>query len=170
MFFSNAVYLDEEFHFHAGGFSVENGRFASFSTNRGGEDCNGCYVFPGLIDIHLHGNSGVEFSNCEEKALHVASRYLAVHGITSFALTTLTMPPESIRKTCQTAKAFYDNGSPFSALRGITLEGPFLSSKKKGAQDERFLRMPDSQLLKDFDNASGHLIKIVCIAPELAGA
>ena len=42
-------------------------------------------VLPGLVDIHTHGNSGYDFSDGSPEGLYVMGKYLAAHGITSFA-------------------------------------------------------------------------------------
>ena len=57
MKFKNAVIYRDDFTFKMGGFTVNNGMFESFEDDSEGTDLKGAYVIPGLIDIHLHGNS-----------------------------------------------------------------------------------------------------------------
>lgn len=57
-----------------------------------------------------------------------------------------------------------------NALRGIHLEGPFLSPLYKGAMPEQFLLAPDYDLFMRFQDAAHGLIKVVTISPELDGA
>ena len=53
---------------------------------------------------------------------------------------------------------------------GINLEGPFLSSSKRGSQAECNLLAPDAALFHQLNAASGGRIKLVTVAPELPGA
>ncbi|MDQ0886697.1 N-acetylglucosamine-6-phosphate deacetylase [Paenibacillus sp. V4I9] len=49
------------------------------------------------------------------------------------------------------------------------LEGPYLNPKRKGMQNERFLRHPNLTEMKEIFNEADGLIKMVTIAPELPG-
>ena len=55
-------------------------------------------------------------------------------------------------------------------LRGIQMEGPYFSYKKRGAQNPDFLKTPDFEGFKKLYEDCGGLIRIVDIAPELEGA
>ncbi len=50
-------------------------------------------------------------------------------------------------------------------MLGFHAEGPYISKKYKGAQDERFIRRPDIAEFEGLPN-----IKIVTVAPEVEGA
>jgi len=50
------------------------------------------------------------------------------------------------------------------------MEGPYLSEKKKGAQNAAYLHKPDLEMFERLDNLSGNKFKIVSIAPEVEGA
>ena len=50
------------------------------------------------------------------------------------------------------------------------MEGPFFSEKKKGAQNAAYLRKPDWEAFEKLYEASGGLIRLVDLAPELEGA
>ena len=54
-------------------------------------DAKGCYVSPGFIDLHVHGCSGADTMDEDEKALNTISMGLAATGVTSFLPTTMTM-------------------------------------------------------------------------------
>jgi N-acetylglucosamine-6-phosphate deacetylase len=55
-------------------------------------------------------------------------------------------------------------------LQGIFLEGPFFTEKHKGAQNSAYLIDPSAQLLDDWQEAAGGLIRKSAFAPERAGA
>ena len=80
--------------FVRGGFSVENGRFAHVLEDVPGpaEDLDGALVIPGLVDIHVHGCAGADFSDGDYAGLVRMARYLARRGVTSFAPASMTLP------------------------------------------------------------------------------
>ena len=72
MFYKNAKIYTEDFRFHLGAFSVENGRFQEVLAENvpaDAVDLGGDYVIPGLIDVHSHGNSGADFSDGDMEGL-----------------------------------------------------------------------------------------------------
>lgn len=173
MRYENAMVFGPDFRFHKGGFSVENGRFSAMlaASDEAGEDLGGAYVIPGLIDIHNHGNSGCDFSDGDAKGLRKIARYLAQHGVTSFAPASMTLPEEQLARAYRTAADFVREAPQGHAvLRGIQMEGPFFSEKKKGAQNGAYLRAPDFELFTRLNKAANGLIKIADVAPELPGA
>ena len=52
---------------------------------------------------------------------------------------------------------------------GIHMEGPFLSSAKKGAQDDKFIVNPEVTMFKELNEACNNMIKIITMAPECDG-
>ena len=173
MRYENARVFGPDFRFHQGGFAVENGRFSCVleAGNGAGEDLGGAYVIPGLIDIHNHGNSGHDFSDGDAEGLKILARYLAKNGITSFAPASMTLPEEQLRAAYVTAAAFAKQQPEGAAvLRGIHMEGPFFSEKKKGAQNGAYLVPPDYEMFLRLNEAAQGLIKITDVAPELPGA
>ncbi len=171
MKFKNAVIFHDDFVFRAGGFAVNDGVFQSFNEDKEGEDLQGDYVIPGLIDVHFHGNSGEDFSATTLEGLTKIAGYLAEHGITSFAPASMTLPEATLQKAYENAARFRD-GQPAGIARilGINMEGPYFSHEKKGAQAEEHLMLPDYAMFERLYQASAGLLKIVCIAPELPGA
>ncbi|MEA4869167.1 MAG: N-acetylglucosamine-6-phosphate deacetylase [Christensenella sp.] len=173
MRYQNARVFGPDFRFHQGGFAVENGRFLHVleAGDVAGEDLGGAYVIPGLIDIHNHGNSGHDFSDGDAAGLRTLARYLAKNGITSFAPASMTLPEEQLRAAYAIAAAFAGEQPEGAAvLRGIHMEGPFFSEKKKGAQNGAYLVPPDYEMFRRLNKAAGGLIKITDVAPELPGA
>ena len=131
----------------------------------------GRLVIPGLVDIHTHGNSGFDFSDGSREGLDEIGKYLAAHGVTSFAPTSMTLPYEKLEAAFRTA-AEYRNDRPADGARviGIHMEGPFLSEKKKGAQNRNYLKRPDAEMFFRLQEVCGHAVCIVDVAPELEGA
>lgn len=159
--------------FVRGGFSVENGRFAHVLEDVPGpaEDLDGALVIPGLVDIHVHGCAGADFSDGDYAGLVRMARYLARQGVTSFAPASMTLPYDALDKAFHAAARLRREGLADGArLMGIQMEGPFLSREKRGSQNPAYLRLPDwDRFLRLYDAAEG-LLRIVDVAPELPGA
>lgn len=185
MKFVNSKLYGEDFIFHEGVFYVKDGHFeeiyisgqnqsgamSSLAEDESTIDLQGNLVIPGLIDVHFHGNYGVDFSEGDDEGLITIARYLAQNGITSFSPASLTLPPETLFKAYGTALQFYkEHPEGTAALRGITMEGPFFSMEKRGAQAPEYLLNPDAKLFSELQEAAEGLIRIACVAPELPGA
>ena len=173
MQFKNAMIYTEDFRFVHGAFSVEEGKFAHVleETDEEAIDLQGAYVIPGLIDVHNHGNSGADFSDGDDAGLRKMAEYLGKNGVTSFAPASMTLPYEVLEKAFATARRLVDEAPEgIAVLRGIQMEGPFFSEKKKGAQNGAYLRNPDFEAFNALNEGCGGLVKIVDVAPELEGA
>ena len=174
MFYKNARIYCSDFQFRNGAFEVVDGKFASVLPECVPEDAidlQGATVIPGLIDVHVHGNSGADFSDGDYEGLKAMAAYFAKCGITSFAPASMTLPYEILEKAFGNARRLVDeNIEGLSVLRGIQMEGPYFSYKKRGAQNADYLKEPDFEGFKALQEGCGNLVRIVDIAPELPGA
>lgn len=133
-------------------------------------DAEGCIVAPGFIECHIHGALLHDFCEGTQEANKAISAYLASAGITSYLCTTMAMPPDVLRGIAKSASHFMDSPLPKHAvMRGINLEGPFISKEKKGAMQEKFLMEPNIELLRELNEISGGRIVFADVAPELPG-
>ena len=134
-------------------------------------DGSGCYLIPGLVDVHFHGCAGYDFSDCDIDGLKKIGRYELRNGVTSICPASMTFPEDKLLSICQKAlKYSKDEDSTISRLCGINLEGPFISMEKRGAQNPEYINKPDAEMFRRLQEASGNLIKLVTIAPEVDGA
>ncbi len=131
-------------------------------------DATGLYAIPGLTDIHFHGCAGYDFCDGTREAFDAIATYEAAHGTMTICPATMSLPEEALADICRNSLG-YEN-SAGADLVGIHMEGPYLSVKKKGAQNEAYLRKPDLAMYHRLNTLAGNLFKIVSIAPEEAGA
>ncbi len=123
-------------------------------------------VLPGFVDIHTHGAGGYYFSALKPEDISIAISTHASHGTTSMLASLVTEPLESLLKQVTALVPFIGT----SPIKGIHLEGPYLSHSHCGAHDSALLRTPNIAELEQLIAASNGSIRMVTLAPELAGA
>jgi N-acetylglucosamine-6-phosphate deacetylase len=181
MLFKNGTILDNNFKFVIGDVRIQGDKIVEIGKNLATKDheitdINGKLLIPGLIDIHIHGAGGVDYSTADYEGIKNMANFLGSIGVTSFLATSMALPAEELEKTyALTAKYIEleekdsEEGSAISKLLGIHMEGPYFSFEKRGAQDENYLSNPDYKEFLEILKASQASIKIVSIAPELPG-
>lgn len=133
-------------------------------------DAAGCWVIPGLTDVHFHGCRGADLSDGDGAGLQIMAEYELSRGVTQICPAGMTLPEDRLMKVCGTAAAHRREGRPGADLVGVNLEGPFLSRAKKGAQNGDWLHAPDAAMLRRLMDMAQGLVKLVSVAPEEPGA
>lgn len=134
-------------------------------------DASGCYVLPGLTDIHFHGCNGHDFCEGNEKAFASIATFALSKGVTSICPATMTLPEDELSRILRAAAHFsVSHTYGMADLIGIHMEGPFINPNKKGAQNAAFISSPCIFQLKKWQTDAQGLIKLVSLAPELTGA
>jgi len=174
MFYKNARIFTGDFEFRTGAFEVVDGKFGAILPEHvpaDAVDLGGATVIPGMIEVHSHGNSGYDFSDGDYDGLVKMAEYFLRCGVTSFAPASMTLPYDVLEKAFAAAKKIaQEKPEGCSVLRGIQMEGPYFSYKKRGAQNADYLKGPDFEGFKKLYDDCGGLVRIVDIAPELPGA
>lgn len=174
MFYKNARIFCSDFQFHLGAFEVRDGRFGAVLPDCVPEDAvdlQGATVIPGLIDVHSHGCVGADFSDGDYEGLKAMAKAYASWGVTSFAPASMTLPYDVLEKAFANARLLAgERPEGLAVLRGIQMEGPYFSYKKRGAQNADYLKEPDFESFRKLYEGCDGLIRIVDVAPELPGA
>lgn len=134
------------------------------------------YILPGLVDIHFHGCAGYDFCDGTAEAVRAIASYEMTHGTTTICPATMTLSEEQLLEICAAGAAAAETevlpeGIPVKdVLRGIYLEGPFISMEKKGAQNPAYIHKPDLAMLRKLQQAAKGMIRMAVVAPEEEGA
>ena len=146
---------------------IQDGQIQELGPRLGAElsiDAAGCYVLPGLIDLHTHGI-------CTESAQHGSlseyARIEASHGTTTFYPTLFGPPGESAEQMTR-HRQVTDDLALLPQIGGFRLESPYLARTGAGVSKDLVPITPETtQMLLE---AGGGHIRIWDISPDLPGA
>ena len=130
-------------------------------------DAAGMYLSAGFCDTHTHGYMGCNYTQASAEDMAEAMRRLPSTGVTSVLPTIMTSPADVMLRACQTVlKVMADDSIIGARPLGAHLEGPYISMLKRGAQDPRYIGMPDTAELDDLKD----VVRVMTLAPELPHA
>ena len=170
MIIKNGMVFNQNFKFEKSTVFIESGEIVDCAQYQDDEviDATGCYVVPGLIDIHFHGCAGYDFCDATKESLEKIAEYELSQGITAICPASMTFSESRLTDIFSNAAAYH--GKTGADLVGINMEGPFISEEKKAAQNATYIHKPDVDMFNRLQNAAGGLIKLVDIAPEVENA
>ena len=84
-------------------------------------DASGLYVIPGLVDIHIHGAMGCDFSDGSAEGLLKIAKYLRSCGVTAFCPTSMTLPENQLLTAFASTREIPDDNS-HAFIAGIHME------------------------------------------------
>lgn len=160
----NICFKDE---IRKGSVSISNEHISSFDD---GEDYlrlkEGLFLCPGLIDEHIHGCLGFDVMDAKRESIQGMANALVREGVTSFLATTMTESEPRINDALANVASFMESQKEGATVLGIHLEGPFISKKYKGAQDENNILKPNVDKFISFQEKAKGNIKLVTFALE----
>ena len=130
----------------------------------------GLRVIPGLIDVHIHGCAGSDTMDASYTSINNMSKYLAVHGVTSFVPTTITSSVYEVRRALANVADAMDRGCAGAKVLGSSVEGPFFSPEYCGAHMELLLEDITIERVEKYLEVSRDTVLNITIAPELTRA
>lgn len=130
-------------------------------------DADGLYALPGLVDIHFHGAVGHDFCDADPEGLQAIADFEASKGVLAICPATMTFSEEILNGIMDVAAAHKNERG--ADLVGINMEGPYISPKKVGAQNPKYVMAADAGMFHRLNERSGGLIKLVDVAPEEPG-
>ena len=139
-------------------------------------DLSGLTLFPGFIDVHIHGAVGVDTMDATAESLHQLAAFLASRGITGWVPT--LVPGEVSQYEASTKAIAHLISEQRSALRppaaralGVHYEGPFVNSQQCGAlHREHFRTFSSAADLNALPTINDHqAVHMTTVAPEIDG-
>lgn len=159
---------------------IEGGRIARISTSAGAEsskidaiiDLDSLTLFPGFIDVHIHGAVGVDMLEAKAEGLARVAEFLAGNGLTAWLPTLVPASPEQYRHAIEAISGFMNESSSHGArIIGAHYEGPFVNSEQCGALHREYFRTfktpDDLDALPTIDNQGA--VHMMTMAPEIDG-
>jgi len=177
--FDDALLLDPESGAETrGGLEVADGRIVRQLSE--GErlpdarvvELGGRALAPGFLDLHFHG----ELVFVGPAELHSALRRTAAHqlrhGVTGFLATTMSWSPARLARHLDAFVSFMTQSwvRHGAEVLGLHLEGPWINARAAGAQPAEETREFNPDEGKELLSRANGLVRMVTMAPELAGA
>ena len=160
---------------------IEDGRIARILGSSADEsvkadsiiDLAGLTLFPGFIDMHIHGAVGVDSMEADADDLSRVSEFLASKGVTAWMLTLVPSSNDQYESAVRaTETAMQEQAGHFhSQILGAHYEGPFVNSEQCGALHREHFRTSSNQ--RDIDALptlmSESAVHMMTLAPEVEG-
>jgi N-acetylglucosamine-6-phosphate deacetylase len=178
---------------------IVDGRIATIGESAAaGEtsvDVSGLTIFPGFIDLHIHGAVGVDVNSADADGLLRVAEFLASKGVTAWLPTLVPGPTEQYERTVaaisevldqQLSEYRFQSGVADSEkgptevgtlnvcgarVLGVHYEGPFVSSEQCGALHREHFRTFKS--IADLDSLPTikreTAVHMITVAPEIDG-
>lgn len=132
---------------------------------------------PGLLDAHIHGIGGCDFSDGKLESIKTITRKLAECGVAYCAATLVSLSMPRLRDALSVLDEYIQlqdrHQFPGSAkIVSVHLEGPFISHCCKGAHDESVLQSKiDITQFTNIISAAPHISDWkITLSPDLEGA
>ncbi|MDQ4123421.1 MAG: N-acetylglucosamine-6-phosphate deacetylase [Acidobacteriota bacterium] len=168
------VLPDEEI--ENGSLLISNGKIARINgeenVSAGILDLQGARLFPGFIDIHIHGAVGVDANDADASGLRRASEFLAENAVTAWLPSLVPDSTENYQKSIDAIDELIrtqEAHEPAAARAiGVHYEGPFVSEKQCGALRTRYFRTFSGEVGLPRISAE-NAIHLTTLAPEIEG-
>ena len=163
---------------------IEDGRIAGVGGNQSTDsvkadsviDLGGFTLFPGFIDIHIHGAVGVDTMAADANDLCRAGEFLVSRGVTAWLPTLVPGPTEQYERAIGAIEqAALLNTTQLdrqpAQILGVHYEGPFVNSQQCGALHSEYFRTYKSKA--DLDSlpilTNINAVHLITVAPEIEG-
>ncbi len=139
-------------------------------------DLEGLTLFPGFIDVHIHGAAGIDTMEASKDDLSRVSQFLASQGVTAWLPTLVPAAPEEYRSAVTAIEGSMQQQAgaerPLGArVLGVHYEGPFVNAMQCGA-----LRSEHFKTYSKVSDVAGlpvpkeqASVRFMTLAPEIQG-
>ena len=130
-------------------------------------DAKNHLVIPGMIDVHLHGSMGFDFTDGSQKVIDEVSRDVIRDGVTGYLGSLTVVSHEKMKDILENySKAIQPNGAIF---HGIHAEGPYISMEYKAVMNPKFIRPFDENEFMEYIKHP-NLIQTMTYSPSIENA
>ena len=130
-------------------------------------DASGLLVFPGFVDIHMHGGFMKSFQDGEADVRFLCDK-LPSTGVTGVAP---TLAPRSVEQGVSAVRGIRaSKGCPGADIVGIHFEGPYFSPKRNASMHLPAQTDPTPEHTMAMADGDLSDVILVCVATELPGA
>lgn len=129
---------------------------------------------PGFIDLQVNGFAGVDYNSpgSPQEAIGESLRAMFRTGVTRCLPTIITGSPDNMAGALRNLARAREALPEGPAMEGFHVEGPHISPDDgpRGAHPARWVRPPDIEEFRRWQDAAEGRVKLVTLAPEWPGA
>lgn len=134
----------------------------------------GIYLAPAWIDLQVNGFAGVDYNDARTTQEEIARSIgvLFSTGVTRFYPTVITGSPHGMEGALRNLALARESLADGEAMDGFHVEGPFISAEDgpRGAHPREWVRPPDWDEYRRWQDATGGRVRIVTLSPEWPAA
>ena len=153
---------------------ISDGKIIGIKQGQKSSDGPQLIVAPGLVDIQINGYKGIDFSdpNLTTEDLKKIVKGLWEVGVTTVLATVTTNDHENLMNAFKALSNALTDPDVNLSVPGFHLEGPYISPEPgfRGAHPEMFIRLPDLQEFKQYQESANNMIRLITVAPEFDGS
>lgn len=131
---------------------------------------DGTWRAPGFVDLQVNGFAGADYNSPETSfdAISASLRALFSTGVTRLLPTVITGSPERMAGALRNLASARDVIPEGRAIAGFHVEGPHISPDDgpRGAHPRQWVRPPDLDEYRRWQDATRGAVKLVTLAPE----
>jgi N-acetylglucosamine-6-phosphate deacetylase len=131
-------------------------------------DLKGATLYPGFIDIHIHGSAGIDTNSASTGDLMKLAGFLASRGVTAWVPTLVPDSDENYRKAAAAIDrlAAVQEGGPVAQAVGIHYEGVFANEKMCGALRPEYFKKFTASAISELPRLKKG-VHFTTLAPEV---
>jgi N-acetylglucosamine-6-phosphate deacetylase len=128
------------------------------------------YIAPGFIDIQVNGFAGVDYNapDADHENIARSLRVMFSTGVSRCFPTVITGDPERMLGALRNLAAARETLPEGPAMEAFHVEGPHISPEDgpRGAHPQRWVRPPDVEEYKRWQEAAQGHVRLVTLSPE----
>jgi N-acetylglucosamine-6-phosphate deacetylase len=132
------------------------------------------HLAPAWIDLQVNGFAGVDYNDpaASQDEIGRSIRTLFSTGVVRFYPTVITGAPQAMEAALHNLSSAKDALPEGAAIEGFHVEGPHISPEDgpRGAHPRSWVRKPDLDEFRRWQEATQNRVRIVTLSPEWPGA